>query len=140
MKATKYPELLPACRCSCRILPEKTIASSEDFFNRLISNPNNSAVSNFQAAAACNTTLTADQLRGLPDGYDARTGLPSRDQLKAVSTGSGNGAWVAAGWSNTSSHWTGEVTGVSNLAYTVDGGGGEMLDLVNDTHPVVCLR
>lgn len=107
--------------------------------NSPLSNTSNSLVSNFPAANACGTTLTAIQLRALSDSYHAETKLPSQAQLKAVAQGSGNGAWVAAGWP-AGLYWTGEVGGGGGIAFIVDDNGYENPHPVYDAFPVVCLR
>lgn len=107
--------------------------------NSPISNGSNAAMTDFPAANACETTLSASDLRGLSSGYHATTRLPSKEDLKAVTTSLGNGAWIAAGWPS-GYYWTGEVRYGGSNAVIVFDDGFDFTEDVGSACPVVCLR
>jgi len=104
-----------------------------------ISNEGNAQSGDFPAAHACGAVLSAAELRNLPDGYHAATGLPSPEQLKAVGT-FGNGARIAAGWPE-DGYWTGELRDNGSKAVTVWSSSSTLTTSVHErAFPVVCLR
>lgn len=95
------------------------------------------------------TSLPAANMCGAnPTGYTSWntgdhstvTNLPTQAQLQAVADGSGNGAWLAAGW-HAYFYWSGELDG-DNYAYDVDvvNGSGTSVGPTDLTDGVVCRR
>jgi hypothetical protein len=101
-----------------------------------------SSASSLPAAALCvNPPPESNVFQQWTGGnHTAETGLPSIEELQAVSGGSGHpGAYLAAGWSY-SFYWTGEVVSALDAYYVDLAYGHANYGDVDDAGPVVCRR
>ncbi|MDR2604363.1 MAG: inverse autotransporter beta domain-containing protein [Desulfovibrio sp.] len=97
-----------------------------------------SSAGSLPAAALCGKTPTGFTSWGAGN-YTNDTGLPSREELQAVSGSTGQGAALAAGWLG-NNYWTGEADSAYNAYYVYLGDGYGAYGGVNSIRPVVCRR
>jgi hypothetical protein len=72
--------------------------------------------------------------------HSVDTNLPMRADLRTVAVGSGNGAWLAAGW-RASYYWSGELDDVSFAYYVyVENGNTIGRGVLGNPYGVVCRR
>jgi hypothetical protein len=72
--------------------------------------------------------------------HSGDTNLPTQAELRTVADGSGNGAWLAAGW-RAYFYWSGElVDDLDAYVVLVESGSGTGYGSLDSTHSVVCRR
>lgn len=97
-----------------------------------------SAASSFPAAQLCGGSGSNSWADG---DHSGPTNLPTRAEFRAVSVGSGNEAWKAAGWPSTDFYWTGELFNVLSARFmNINNGASNLYSTVLSNFMVVCRR